>query len=203
MKNYAKFLIVTAAIASFAFISPKNEPRQINIVIDAGHGGKDFGATHENITEKEIVRQITNKIKALNGNKNVNIHITRTSDEFMELSQRTDFINKIKPDLTLSLHVNGFKNGNKSGVEIYVAKENNGKSTEFAQKLSEKFVKNHNFKVSEIKKAPYFILKNSEVPALIVELGFISNANDRIYLTDDNEQNRIASTILEFIAEME
>ncbi len=207
MKKSIPLFLAFATIISFAFVKPNSkdkEPKQINVVIDAGHGGSDFGATSSSSTEKQIVEQITSKIKFLNKNENVSVHVTRIGDEFLSLSDRSAIINKIKPDLVLSLHVNKSSNVAKSGMEFYIANESitNEKSNEIANELRNKFIQNTNLKSSEIKKAPFFILKKSEVPAVLVELGYMSNLTDREYLTNDLEQNKIAATIVEFISEL-
>ncbi len=206
MKLPIKMAIALAAVASLAFVNPKAKSKPVNIVIDAGHGGKDFGATYENTTEKEIVAQISEKIKSFNDDQNIVIHFTRTSDENISLADRTALINKIKPDLVLSLHVNANADTANSGMDIFIPETSNAtseKSQKYAGLLSDKLVRNHSVKFLGIKQAPLSILKKSEVPAMVVELGFLSNANDRKYLTDPNQQGRIAETILEFIREME
>ena len=205
MKKSIPLFLAFATIVSLAFVKPNSKaPKQINVVIDAGHGGSDFGATSSSSTEKQIVEQITNKIKFLNKNENVSVHVTRIGDEFLSLSDRSVIINKIKPDLVLSLHVNKSSNVAKSGMEFYIANESiaNEKSNKIANELRNKFIQNTNLKASEIKKAPFFILKKSEVPAVLVELGYMSNLTDREYLTNDLEQNKIAATIIEFISEL-
>jgi N-acetylmuramoyl-L-alanine amidase len=204
MKNTTKVILFLITIISFSFANPKRlEPKKINIVIDAGHGGNDFGVTSSSITEKQIVEQITNKIKS--SNSNVVIHLTRYEDEFISLEERTDFINKIKPDLVLSLHVNASLNNKTSGLEFYVAKETEffEKSNEIAGKLNKKFSENTNLKMLGIKTGPFYILKKSDVPAVIIELGYLTNENDKKYLIDDNEQNKMAKSISEFISAME
>ena len=140
----------------------------------------------------------------MNKDENITIHLTRTGDQFLSLTDRSALINKIKPDLVLSLHVNQNLNVAKSGMEFYVAKESITKerSNEIAVELRNKFIRNRAIKLSEIKNAPFHILKKSEVPAILVELGYMSNLKDREYLTNDVEQNRIATTILEFISEL-
>ncbi|HLF53448.1 N-acetylmuramoyl-L-alanine amidase [Flavobacterium sp.] len=204
MKNTTKLFLALTALISFAFVKPKFiEPKQINVVIDASHGGYDSGAKVGGFTEKQIVEQITHKIYALNKNKNVVIHLTRSSDTFVSLVERTNTINALKPDLVLSLHVNSNSNKNKSGMEMYVANENKSSemSLAFAGKLYDKFI-NNNLKVNEIKNAKFYILKKSEVPAVLVELGYLSNESDSKYLTDEKEQNRLAETIIDFISEL-
>lgn len=206
MKNTFKIILASVVLGSFAFIAPKEpQKKPLIVVIDAGHGGKDDGMTFGDVTEKEIVEKITSKIKSQNKNEDIVIFFTRTDDEFVSLQDRTAFVNKIKPDLLLSLHVNGISNTNASGIELFISKENPNykKSKAIAEKLNEKMVKNHSLKSRGIKETKLFIIEKSEAPAVTVELGFLSNLNDRKYLTDENEQNRIANTILEFIEEME
>lgn len=204
MRNSAKLFMILIAFASFAFISPENsEAKQINVVIDAGHGGEDFGAIQDEITEKEIVEQVITKIQTFNKNKNIIIHFTRSTDKFIPLQDRTDFINTIKPDLVLSLHVNASPNSNKSGMEFYVSKESNSyeKSNLIAENFQTKFL-NSNYKVAEIKNADFYILKKSEVPAVIMELGYLTNESDKKNLANNNEQNEIAKKIIECISEL-
>lgn len=205
MRKSIPLFLACATLVSFAFVKPitKKTP-QINIVIDAGHGGTDFGATSSSGTEKLIVEQITNKIKFLNKNENVVIHLTRNEDKYLSLSDRAAIINTIKPDLVLSLHVNQSANVAKSGMEFYVANESvvSEKSVLIANALRTKFMQNNTVPSSEVKKAPFFILKKSTAPAIVVELGYLSNLSDRAYLMDDKEQDKIAATIISFVSEL-
>ncbi|WP_338647859.1 N-acetylmuramoyl-L-alanine amidase [Flavobacterium sp. KS-LB2] len=205
MRKSIPLFLACATLVSFAFVKPipKKTP-QINIVIDAGHGGTDFGATSSSGTEKLIVEQITNKIKFLNKNENVVIHLTRNEDKYLSLSDRAAIINTIKPDLVLSLHVNQSANVAKSGMEFYVANESvvSEKSVLIANALRTKFMQNNTVPSSEVKKAPFFILKKSTAPAIVVELGYLSNLSDRAYLMNDKEQDKIAATIISFVSEL-
>lgn len=204
MKKAIQLFLVFTVIVSFAFEKPTDSgSKQINVIIDVSHGGHDFGATKNAISEKHIIEQLSKKIKS--SNQNVKIHLTRNEDKSLTLKERVDFINNLKPDLVLSLHINANSDSNKSGVEFYVAKGNNfsEKSTEIANKLSKKLSKNTVLKTTAIKEAPFYILKNAEVPAVVVELGYLTNENDFKYLTDDKEQDKIANSISEFISELQ
>lgn len=205
MNKSIPLFLACATLVSFAFVKPITKTtKQINVVIDAGHGGNDFGATSSSGTEKLIVEQITTKIKFLNKNENVIVHLTRNEDKYISLSDRTAIINNIKPDLVLSLHVNQSANLAKSGMEFYVANESvaSEKSAVIANALRTKFSQNNMLKSSEVKKAPFFILKKSVVPAIVIELGYLSNLTDRAHLMDEKEQDKIASTILSFVSEL-
>ena len=205
MNKSIPLFLACATLVSFAFVKPITKTtKQINVVIDAGHGGTDFGATSSSGTEKLIVEQITTKIKFFNKNENVIVHLTRNEDKYISLSDRTAIINNIKPDLVLSLHVNQSANLAKSGMEFYVANESvaSEKSAVIANALRTKFSQNNTLKSSEVKKAPFFILKKSVVPAIVIELGYLSNLTDRAHLMDEKEQDKIASTILSFVSEL-
>lgn len=205
MKKAIPFFLACAALVSLGFEKPRTKKtKQIHVVIDAGHGGSDFGATSSTNNEKRIVEQITNKIKFLNKNENVIVHLTRNEDKYLSLADRATFINKIKPDLVLSLHVNQSSNVSKSGMEFYIAKEStvDEQSVIIANALRTKFLQNKSLSSSEVKKAPFFILKKSVVPAVVIELGYLSNLSDRAYLTDNKNQDQIATTIISFVSEL-
>ena len=76
MKRPFKFAAILATAVCFAFALPKTEDAKvINVVIDAGHGGKDHSATYADITEKQITDQIAAKINELNKGSNIAIHL--------------------------------------------------------------------------------------------------------------------------------
>lgn len=174
------------------------------IVIDAGHGGKDFGATKDDLSEKYLISQISKKIKALYSDSDVSIHFTRSEDEFISLKERTDFINSISPDLVISLHINNNKNTDSNGFEIFITDKTDliDKTKILAERLSSKLSKTQ-LKNRGLKTGPFWILKNSSCPSMVVELGFISNENDRKFIASEKGQTEIAKTILEFISNIE
>jgi N-acetylmuramoyl-L-alanine amidase len=173
------------------------------IVIDAGHGGIDFGAIKEDLNEKNLISEITNKIKAMYSDSEVSIHFTRTDDEFIDLKNRTNLINAIKPDLVISLHINNNKNTDTNGFEIFITDKIDflNENKILAEKLSSKLSKTQ-LKNRGLKTAPFHILKNSSCPSLMVELGFISNENDRKFIASEKGQTEIAEIILEFVSDM-
>lgn len=204
MKRTFKFILAFAVMASFAFTTPNDgEPKKtITVVIDAGHGGNDDGMTVGELTEKEIVSSISNKILEANANSNVVIHLTRKGDQYISLLDRANLINELSPDLVLSLHVNGNNNTAVSGVEFYVSPKNvmYTKSKEIAQDINERFVNNHNLKSRGVKDANFMILRETQFPSITVEFGFLSNEDDRKYLVDNVQQEKFATTILDVIS---
>jgi len=198
MKSFAVLGILTLFLL-FAF-KPLPLGSKKTIVIDAGHGGEDTGAQIGAEQEKKIVENIAKKISRLNSKDEIEIILLRNDDSFVELSERVAKINKINPSLVISLHVNSSKNLNQNGVNAYVSKQNGfyEKSKESAENLVDK-ISNEKLAKGEVKDANYYVLKNSKCPALLVEIGYLTNENDRNYLVSENGQNEIANKIVEFI----
>lgn len=190
MKNLKNLIALAFLTIIMAFSSVDKKV----IVIDVSHGGQDNGTIMGEFKEKDISLSIANKIKELNKNSNIEIILTRDGDEFVSLSDRTLQINKLQPDLVISLHANAHQSEHKSGVEIFVSDESQQKekSYELALKLRDNF----NDDNVEIKKASFYLLKNVESPIALVELGFLTNSNDRQLLTSDKGQIEIAARLL-------
>lgn len=170
------------------------------IVIDAGHGGKDFGAKINDEIESKIVESISKKIKLLNSKDEIEIVLLREDDSYIGLNERLEKINKINPDLLISLHINTSNNTDKNGIYAYVSRDNiyYKNSLESANSLINN-ISNEKLKKGEVNDANLFIIKNSNCPALVLEIGYLSNNNDREYISSEKGKNEIANRIYEFI----
>lgn len=192
-----KTIFITIALAfltlSLAFTSAEKR----TIIIDVSHGGQDNGVTVNNINEKAVALSIANKIKDLNANANLEIILTRDSDEFMTLRDRAKMINNIKPEFVISIHANKYIDEAVKGTEIYIS--DNTKEKEASNALALKLKTAFQFQNSSIKKADFYLLKHVNHPIAMVELGFLSNKKDRALLTQEEGQLKIAKAILNAI----
>jgi N-acetylmuramoyl-L-alanine amidase len=170
------------------------------IVIDAGHGGHDTGAKINGELESKIVESIAKKIRLLNKNSDVEIILIREDDNFISLQDRVNKINEIKPDLLISLHINASNNISDNGVNAFVFNQNifYKKSLESANDLVEK-ISNDKLAKGDVKDTDLFIIKNSKCPALVLEIGYLTNENDKLYITSEIGKNEIANRIFQFI----
>ena len=196
-----KLLILVLVCHCFAFIT-KNE--KITVVIDAGHGGSDLGAITNGLSEKEIVSSIAQKIRNLNSNANIEILLTRNDDQNIPNEERVAFINAMKPDLVISLHANASKNSESNGLEVFVSEKSTEylASKDFASTFSKSIINKTPMKIHPLNKGNYLILIKSEVPAMLVELGYLSNEKDKSYLENKDKQIEIAQNILNFVANL-
>lgn len=192
MKNLLKIISIVSlgVLLSFSFSKEKKV-----VVIDAGHGGTDLGASRNGINEKEIVLKIAKKIKALNQNQNLEIILTRDDDTYPSLIERTKKINDLKPDFVLSLHVNNSprETTDSKGMEVFP------QDNEISQKLATKF--SESFQNAKIRTGNLHILRESKMPAILLELGFMNNPDERNYLASEKGQTETAEKILKFIDE--
>ena len=175
------FSLIAASFLSFTPINKKV------IVLDAGHGGNDFGAQRENILEKDIVLNIANEIKNFNTNNNdYEIVMTRNGDEYVTLSGRTEKINELHPTAVISLHMNNSAKveSERSGHEIYT------QASEESKNLAK--VISGTLGDCSITEKNLHILRESKSPAVLVELGFMNNTKDRNYLSSKEGQKEIA-----------
>lgn len=186
--------LLALSIFSTVFLSftPLNKKY---IVIDAGHGGNDHGAVYGNFSEKDITLSIAKEIQKLSGNQGqYEVILVRNEDTYPSLSERTDQINKLNPEMVFSLHVNSSpqEETSKHGTEIYVQNAENSK--ELAGKIYKKF------KVRKIEERNNLhILRETKAPAVLVELGFINNSSDRAYITSEKGQKEIAEKFVDII----
>lgn len=206
MKSLFKIGLGLCVIACFAFTLKPSQPSQkkntkkvYTIVLDAGHGGKDSGNQSNGIYEKDITLKIAQKIKAMNTNNSFKFYLTRDSDNFMSLDERVKKINGLKPDLVISIHVDSYTDADKEGVVIYQPKKNkySKKSKKVAIALGSKLVTaNPNFSHLNIEKAGFKVLKETKAPAVMLELGYLSNTQNRNYIGSADGQVDIAQKIL-------
>lgn len=111
--------------------------QDFKVVLDAGHGARDFGATRGNYVEKKIVLDVTLKVgELLKKDKSINVIYTRKTDVFLELRERTEIANEQKADIFVSIHANAVKNApNAAGTETYVmGMSKNASNLEVAKK---------------------------------------------------------------------
>ena len=167
------------------------------IVIDVSHGGHDKGTYIDETTEKEIVLNIANRIKKLYKSTDAEIILTRNSDEFVSLKNRIKLINSLNPEYLISLHVSSNNNKNIKGLVIYTSTKNNyiGESNILAEKIKKSFQGEDS--ANNIKNANFSIIKNVNCPASLIELGFLTNQEDRKLLVSKKGQEKIAKTIVE------
>lgn len=182
------------------------------IYLDAGHGGKDPGAYYKDIYEEDINLSIVLKLRDKLESLGAIVYLTRDSDYDLsnpnailrkrsDLSNRAKMINSSDADIYLSIHLNSSSNTSWKGAQVFYddINKNNEKLADIFQKSFNKYL-NSNRKIQEI--STLYMYKRITKPGLLLELGFISNPNERYLLNREDYQNKIVNVLSDSLLEV-
>ena len=179
------------------------------IYLDPGHGGVDPGAIYKDIYEADINLSIAKKLEKVLGENGAIVYLTRDSNYDLslpgatyrkrsDLSRRANIINESKCDLYISLHLNSESTGIWKGAQVFYD-DINHENEVIARIFQEELVNNLNTTREYKEISDMYLHKRVERPGVLVEVGFLSNANDRYLLTSDDYQEKVAMVLLEAI----
>lgn len=178
------------------------------VVIDAGHGGNSPGAIYKSYVEKNL----TFKIVTLCYDKyfkqsNIKTYLTRSSDRTVELTDRVAFANEVNADLFVSLHLNAAENTSITGTEVYY--NSDSRSTykgitgqTLATKLSSQISTAMNTRNRGAKDKGFVVLQDNKAAAVLIEVGFLTNANERTKLLNEKYQEKVAKAIYDTVKQV-
>lgn len=166
------------------------------VVIDPGHGGSDPGATRANDQEKTLTIDIANKVVRNLKKHGAVVYMTRSDDTFVSLSDRVDFSNNKAPDLFVSIHINACEQASVHGVETHYYKDD---SLDLAKYIHKSIMASSNQPNRGVFKSRFYVIRHTTAPAILLELGFISNEAEREMLKDPHYQEKVAESITEGI----
>ncbi len=196
------------------------QQRVRKIMLDPGHGGKDHGATGKLYREKDLVIQISRRLRSILTASGFEVVMTRDGDTFLSLQERADLCARNSPDIFISIHCNAVATESVKGIETFCippagapsTSENNAPDTQEKGNLHDKSnarlaleVQRHTLLATGaqdrgVKHARFSVLKNASSPAVLVETGFLSNTAEERLLGSTAYQKKIAEGIAKAIA---
>lgn len=182
------------------FLLPKEKYSKI-LVLDPGHGGTDSGSSSGNYIEKNMINQQIKEItRLLEKNASIKTYITREESLYRPLDFRTNLANEVHADFYLSLHYNCFTNSSVNGTEMLYHPTKNALDQKIAQYLQNEFVNKLNLTDRKVKSRPdLYVLRNSNMSAVLIEVGFLSNPQEAAKLTNPEFISKTAKTIYDSI----
>ena len=181
--------------------SAENNAPEFCVVVDAGHGGSDGGTVSGKAVEKDINLSVAWKLKAILENDNIEVILTRSSDENISLANRTSVANGSNADFFISLHCNYYEKDTQiAGLECYYNNSNETESKEYAESIIDAVSLSEDIETRYAKTEGYYVLRNTQMPAVLVEMGFLSNDSESQKLLDDDYQESLAQRIAEGIS---
>jgi N-acetylmuramoyl-L-alanine amidase len=188
-------LVIALANSNVEKISTKQIPKNCSIVLDAGHGGTDPGAQRGSIQEKELTLAIALKTKKILEKNGIKVTMTRSDDSTVALADRVQITNTNTPDLFLSVHINSMETNNSiSGIETYYF---NDVSKGLAKHIHAALVNKLSASDRSVRKARFYVINHTPHPAVLAEVGFISNKEERDKLISPDYQKQIAEALSE------
>ena len=202
------FLLFIVGILSINIVYASNHKLPLLgkvIYLDAGHGGKDVGATYSGIYEKDINLEISMKLEEELTKLGAIVYQTRYGDYDLsvpntinkkrsDLSRRSNIINESKADIFLSIHLNAEATGRYRGPQIFY-NDNNKKNKELAALFQKNLNKDLYGKRKYKKDNRLYLQKRIKIPGILIEVGFLSNSNDRYLLKTDSYQKKVVNSI--------
>ena len=218
--------------------------RAKRVVLDAGHGGADYGAKGASgALEKKIALDLTKRIGEALEKQGIQVVYTRTTDEFVSLAKRTELANESKADLFVSVHANASRDRSASGPETFFLSldasdeearalaiaenqafeaEELGPNSDILASILGDMSRTENLRASSqvasaiqreferlpgrsrgVKQAPFVVLMHVNMPAVLLETGFITNPTEEARLRSKKHQRAIASGVARAIARVD
>ena len=194
----------------------KNTKRAI--FLDPGHGGSDSGAVANGVREKDLTLSVYNKVSSRLASLGYSVLTSRNTDKDVGLVSRADQANKSNADMFLSIHFNAGGRGASYGIETYYYKpeagytpainkenHNNPERLEKSRKLANKVQQNLLYKTGAydrgVKRASFAVLRETSIPSILVELGFIDNQEEVSKIKTNEYQEKLADGIVDGIVE--
>lgn len=200
-------IIVASQTLSRYVESAKIAESEVQVVIDAGHGGEDPGKVGVNdVLEKDLNLQIAQKVKKHLEEAGISVAMTREDDigfyedgvankKLADMQKRVALINETNPKVTVSIHQNSYTDSSVKGAQVfYHTGSKEGEA--FALLMQEELRAIDEDNQRQIKgDSTYYMLKQTQVPTIIVECGFLSNYEEAEKLTREDYQNAVAQAI--------
>lgn len=164
------------------------------ILIDPGHGGKDGGAVGNALKEKDVNLDISLRLRALLETQGAVVIMTRSDDTKVELLERANIANLLLPDAIVCIHANSVISQLPNGTETYYF-NNDTLSKELADSVHKSLVDRIRLTNRGLFKKEYYMVKETYSPSVLVEVGFLSNAQDAAMLSDQAFRAKAAEGI--------
>lgn len=178
-------------------IKKKKPLKNIVVVVDPGHGGKDSGACCFNLAEKTINLQISKALKKELLKQGAEVFLTRKGDDKVELYDRVNFAKEKEADILLSIHQNSLANRKlvekKHGVGTYYY---NNQSKALAQSLQKELIEATGFKDDKVNFASFALTRPTEQISVLIECGYIIHEEEAKKISDKKFQKIIAKAIV-------
>ena len=192
--------------ALFFLLGSINETLPPMIIIDVGHGGTDLGARAQPpyCEEKKLCLQTARLVKKHLTQLGYRVVMTREADSSVSLAKRVEIAGQAQGDLFVSIHYNSTRSPLAQGIEVFFHENRDDYAKTKASKRAAEAILNRVIRRTEavsrgVKRGNFFVIRETHMPAVLVEGGFISNPEERALLRSREYQEKIACGIVDGI----
>lgn len=184
------------------FYSAEGSPKRdyYKVFVDAGHGGKDSGATGFGKNEAELNLEVAKRVEKKLEEKNIQVKMSRETNEFIELGDRSRLANNYNPDVFVSIHQNSADDESANGIETYCHPDKKMYSP-LALEIQNNAIAQTGARNRDVKYSNLAVLRETNMPSALFESGFISNRAEYNKLVDPSYQDKLATGIANGIEE--
>jgi len=172
---------------------PRVTNRRLIVMVDPGHGGKDPGAIGlGGLQEKNVILPIAQRVAELLEQQGIHAIMTRSSDYFVDLAPRVEMTQREQADLFVSIHANSINNRpDVNGLETYYYES----GQRLAQTIHNNILQSIDIGDRGVRKARFYVLRKNSIPAVLVEVGFVTGQRDAPRLGSADYENQMAQAI--------
>lgn len=195
--SYSKSSSSSSVVFNFTnAVIQNSDNKKTLIVIDAGHGGKDPGAVGSKAQEKDLTLRASKLLQSELEKQGFRVYMTRSTDEYVGLYDRPAIANDLGATLFVSIHINAFTNDSASGVEVLYGNESMSSDKGLAQMIQSQLIKSLGAVDRGIGHLPRLVvLKETTMPSVLCELGFITNAVEQDKLISEEYLKKAAQAM--------
>ena len=163
------------------------------VVIDAGHGGKDYGGSNGKVYEKHLALDTAKRVDYMLRRKGYRTRMTRSSDVFISLQKRASIGNRYKNSIFISIHYNCTYRRAAKGIETFYY---TSRSKSLAKYVHKAILRKTGANDRKVKHARYYVIRNAKNPSILFEGGFLTNSSERRACKKGHYRQRIAEGIV-------
>lgn len=168
------------------------------VIIDAGHGGNDRGGSWGKVYEKHLALDTAFRLERYLKKKGYRVVMTRKKDKYLSLAQRSSFANRYRNAIFVSIHINKASRTGAAGIETFYY---GSEGRKLGSAIQKKMVSKVKVEDRGLKYARFHVLRKTKIPAVLTEIGFVSNYGDRQRLKSGYYRDAVAKAIADGIAQ--
>ena len=195
--HFSTFKVLVFLCLSLLAFTPDNTAKAVpftKVILDAGHGGHDFGGTFGLTYEKHLALDVVRRVEIYLKSQGISTKLTRSRDTFISLPRRARIANAESGAIFVSIHFNHARSRKAAGIETFYHTKNKN-SLKLAHMIQSAALYKTRANNRGVKKGNFLVLSKNNRPAVLLECAFLTNSSDRYRALDPEYRQRMAEAV--------